>query len=443
VTMTRLRKVLARAAGNAEFVATAFGRGYRFVRPVMRCASKVVPHDGNKLRAGSPTGLVGRDGVLNTMRSVLSEVALGRGHALLVYGEPGIGKTSIVDVLAREAEAAGFAVTWGYCRERGTALPLWPFVQLVRGTLAKVPLDVGDGRLRAAKHELSRLVPELESNKPSSGSNPSHAFVDPAARHRMFDAVTQVLLAAASARTCVLVLEDSHNGDEATLELLRYLIDELTDARLLVLATSRAPVSTLFSLRNCTCLPLHRLSEAEVAHYIAASAPATPSKLVRAIFSKSRGNPFIVHEFVRQLHAEPRMEPGVLMFSNAALALACQRLEGFHERVRCVLDTAAVIGSSFELPLLEAAVGLESSALMSSLEAAWASGVVVRAPDSLTAFAFEHELLREALYTSLAPDRRRSIHRAVADALERRSKAGDAAPACTFAHHLYAALPQT
>jgi eukaryotic-like serine/threonine-protein kinase len=111
--------------------------------------------------------------------------------------------------------------------------------------------------------------------------------------------------------------------------------------------------------------------------------------------------------------------------------------------VRDVLSCAAVIGRSFELPLLQAVTGLDTGALMASLEAAWSTDILVAAPDSRTAFAFDHELLRDALYESLAPAKRRFVHRSVAQALEQRAQAGESVEAFTLAHHLHAALPET
>jgi hypothetical protein len=166
----------------------------------------------------------------------------------------------VVEELTREVEAAGLLVTWAHCREPGATPPLWPFAQLVRGTLAKSGVDTHDERVRTALRELGRLVPELEATGGTPDANePQTGYVDLGAKHRLFDAVTQLLLMAATPRVSVLVLDDLHQADAATLELLRYLVDEIGQSRLLVLATMRSPLGAasavslrqLIAHRNC------------------------------------------------------------------------------------------------------------------------------------------------------------------------------------------------
>jgi DNA-binding winged helix-turn-helix (wHTH) protein len=456
VTMVRLRRTLKRDASDVELITNVFGRGYRFLRPVTRRDGKlepIVPAEPAAVR-GMP--LVGRERAMTAMRAVLAEAVAGRGHAFIVSGEAGIGKTRIVDELTRDAAASGLPVSWAYCRELGATPPLWPFAQLVRAALAKSGLDLRDDRVRAPLRELSRLIPELDSTHSAADERP---LVGPqinlAAKHRLFDAVTQLLLMAAGMRASVLVLDDVHQADAATLELLRYLVDELGHTRLLVLATLRSPIGgasvantapallrQLLAHRNCSSATLERLSERDVSEYVQATLGARATALSHAVFVKSEGNPFLMHELLRQV-SDDAGSSDQLVFSEAALELARQRLHALHAATRDVLACAAVIGRSFELPLLQAVTGLEMAALMTNLEAAWASEVLVAAPDSRTAFVFDHDLLRDALYEGLVPTERRRLHRAVAEALEQRSAAGEAISSYTLAYHFHAALPES
>jgi DNA-binding winged helix-turn-helix (wHTH) protein len=448
VTMARLRKALARVDGETDFVANVFGRGYRFLRPVIPCEHQVEGRATERSAAGSGTPLVGRERVLKAMRSAMSQAMAGRGRAFILLGEPGIGKTRTVEELTREAEATGLRVSWAYCREPGTTPPLWPFAQLVRHTLAKSGLDLQDERVRTPLRELSSLLPEFEGTGvgPTAPEGKGGGRVDLTAKHRLFDAATQLLLMAATSQTSVLVLDDVHQADTATLELLRYLIDEIAQCRILVLATMRSPAAAasgvnlrqLVAHRNCVSELLERLGEQDVAEYVVATVGPHAEGRAHAVFVKSEGNPFFMHELVRQL----TQGADELVASSAALEVARQRLAELDESAREALACAAVIGRCFELPLLQAVAGVEMGALMSSLEAAWATDILAAAPDSRTAFVFDHELLRDALYEGLAPAKRRSLHWSTAKALEQRAQAGDAVSTFTLAHHLYAALPE-
>lgn len=162
VAMTRLRRTLSQNGAETVFISNVFGRGYRFVRPVVRRESRPVPIIEEHVAAVSGMPLFGRESVLKAMRGVLSDVARGRGHVCIVSGEAGIGKTRTAEELAREASSAGMTVVWAYCRERGTTPPLWPFAQLVRGALAEGHLHQQSASVRHLLRELSQLLPEPE-----------------------------------------------------------------------------------------------------------------------------------------------------------------------------------------------------------------------------------------------------------------------------------------
>ena len=124
--------------------------------------------------------------------------------------------------------------------------------------------------------------------------------------------------------------------------------------------------------------------------------------LGRAVFEKSEGNPFYMVELSRQLSDAGHADPSALQLPFAALELVRQRVARLDDGARGVLSCAAVIGRSFELSVLQAMSARGPSALMASLDDALASRSVVAAPDSRTAFAFGHDLLRAALYDAIA-----------------------------------------
>jgi DNA-binding winged helix-turn-helix (wHTH) protein len=449
VSMSRLRRALAHKKGEREFVVNLHGRGYRFVRPVTSGEAEASRWPIGPAVVGGGPPFVGRDAVMRRMRALLQDAAAGHGAACVLIGEPGIGKTRSVEMLERDASAAGQLVGWGYCRETGDTPPLWPFVQLARDVLARFPIALLGERLGAAATELRLLLPELgdAAGRQPAANAPLRQANDRAGKHRIFDAITRLFTLAAEHTPCVLVLDDLHRADSASLELLRYWIDELPRRRVLVLATMRKPLAPanphlahVLGHRNCERIALERLNESEVRAYVGALLDDPDGRLGRAVAEKSEGNPFFMVELSRQLRVAERADPKLLTVPAAALDLVRQRVAGLDEEARGVLSCAAVIGRSFELPVLQAVTGRDLSTLMASLDRAIAAELLAPTSDSRTGFVFGHALLREALYDALPAGERRSLHLRVALALEQRPSAvlpGE------LAYHFHAALPDS
>ena len=428
VSMARLRKALDDRRGEREIVVTVHGRGYRFARPVsVRAAPATGATPAFEPQADREPPFVGRERVLARMRHALDEARAGRGRLQALLGESGIGKTRAVEAFERElisTNAHDVRVVWGFCREAGDTPPLWPWLRLRR--------------------ELSALVKD--------GAGEPELGADGALRHEVFAALLTSMQQHARDQALVLVLDDVHRADAASLELLRYALDEIAHTRILLIATVRhgrgqpAPrpeteLPNALGHRNCERITLERLSGDDVARYVGALLDDPDGRCGRAVFAKSEGNPFFMTELARELQQAERPEPDSLTVPDAALALVRQRIDKLDAGTREVLHAAAVIGRSFELPLLQTATEREPSALMASLYEAIAAEVVIAAADSRSAFAFGHELLRAALYDAMPPRARRQGHARVGAALEQRASLGDIAPPSELAYHFVAALP--
>ncbi|HEX6240897.1 MAG TPA: winged helix-turn-helix domain-containing protein, partial [Polyangiales bacterium] len=125
VSMARLRKTLEDKRGEREFVATVYGRGYRFVRPVhVRDAPSVEPVRENSVSGRDAPPFLGRERVLYRLREALSSARSGHGGICVLMGEAGIGKTRLVEVLEGELSGTNVQIAWGYCREAGDTPPL-------------------------------------------------------------------------------------------------------------------------------------------------------------------------------------------------------------------------------------------------------------------------------------------------------------------------------
>jgi hypothetical protein len=401
---------------------------------------------------------VGRERQLQTLREAFAQASAGQGNAVVLSGEPGIGKTRVVEMLERELVNSGVFVAWGYCRESGDTPPLWPFAQILRQVLAwSAKHDPSsDAAARAAKiPELARLLPELRELAESEGDEPHDPGPSwgPIAKHRVFDAILSILTRASEQQPCAIVLDAVHSADSVSLELLQAWIDELPRSRVLLVltlsrtdlpqATARAQLAYVSGHRNTTRIMLQRLSEADVATYVHALILDPSGELARDVYTRSEGNAFFMGELARQLQDSERPSPRDLAMPDAALELVRRRLAILDEAARGALSHAAVLGRRFELPVLQAVSGEDAHTLMNSLDDALAHGVVSRVPDSRTSFTFTHDLLRVVLYESLAPSELRSRHLRTARALEARLNIGASISVADVAYHYHAALPES
>ena len=447
VSMARLRKLLGHERTGREIVVNVHGRGYRFVRPVTPRDVELGPALSAPAlgRVGAP--FVGRTRVLQSMREALEAAHAGTGSMCVVSGEPGIGKTRVVEMSGREAASSGLSVAWGYCREVGDTPALWPLAQLVRELLAQVPLDLQDRRVAHVLPELERLLPELSPNGAQVEQPACNNGLSPS-KHRIFDAIARVLSLTAEHGPCMLILDDLHRADPATIEFLRYFVDEIAGTRLVLVATMRPgeggglDLDYVLGHRNTLRVSLQTLNEAEVGSYLAACLGEPKPTLARALFLKSEGNPFFMTELTRQIRDAGASDLQRLTLPHAALELIRQRVAQLDETARGALSRAAVIGRQFSLAVLQTVTGRDAHTLMLNLDLALAGGLIVADSERTASFTFSHELLRSVLYDALTPAERRVCHGLVAHALEERLMAGETLPAADLAYHFRAALPE-
>lgn len=452
VSMARLRKALGHRRGEREFVTTSYGRGYRFVREVVAANEPSLAAGVRAELAAQSPPFVGREHVMRRLRDALGRARDGHGRMCTLIGEPGIGKTRAVEALHAELADADVGIAWGFCRQGVDTPPLWPWLRLLREVYARCGSPEFDGELGPWAAEVQALIHEPLAGRSNRSAGDGDGTFPDATRLRSMEAVLRALQLGAARVPWILVLDDLHAADAASLELLARVIDELAQLSILLVSTIRpgqggraprpdTPLPFVIGHRNCERIALERLREQDVAAYVAAVVDDPDGALGRAVFAKSEGNPFFMVELSRQLQdaATTGLEP--LKIPDPALELLRQRIERLDADTRLDLTAAAVLGHSFDLPLLSAVTGRDASALMPSLDDALAAEVVVAAPDSVTAFAFGHELLRMVLYDALSPAEQRRWHACVARALERRLEAGEAVEPSELAYHHHAALP--
>ena len=409
-------------------------------QPVASCEIAWAPasHAGIGLPAElarDPSTLVGRADELRAVQDAWDQARSGRLRVAMVLGEPGIGKTRIVAELCRRAHADGATVLLGRSHE-DTMAPYQPFVEALSQYVAACPIDELRLQMGPRRGVLAKLVPELGAgvNEPS-GSDAS------AERYALLDAVGSLLREVARTRPAILVLDDLHWADDASLLLLRHVARAAADAPLLILGTYRATEvhendalsAALAELRRARVLDsiaLGGLAADDVAALIRGLGAELPQEVAHAVARRTEGNPFFVEEIVRHVDAG-----GQLSVPESITDLLRRRLRQLGDRTQRVLSAAAVLGREFDLAVLERVSGSDGEALLEAIDAALAEHVLVAVPGVVGRFAFSHALIRETIYEQLSAARRPGLHLRAAQALAQLHAARLDDHAELLAHH--------
>jgi DNA-binding SARP family transcriptional activator len=330
--------------------------------------------------------LIGREAELVALRAARDAVG-PEGHLVLIEGEAGIGKTR----LAAELTAAGGRVLAARCHEEESALPYAAVVELLRQAAAQDITAVAPQR----RADAALLQPELSAPDLPPPLTPDA----PGAQARLLDAVTAVLVAAAD----VVVVDDVHAADAATVDLLAYLGRRLRDRPLLLALSWRSeavppghPLRGLARGGAVTTLRPRRLSEAEVAGLAAGDAD-----LAGRLWLESEGLPLFVAEF---------LAAGGEALAGARSLLEA-RLAGADDVTRQVVGAAGVLGRGFDSDTLRGTSGRGEDEVAGALEDLVMRGIL---REHAAAYEFSHGKLRDLVYSDVGLARRRLLHRRAA-----------------------------
>jgi DNA-binding SARP family transcriptional activator/predicted ATPase len=402
---------------------------------------------------GGPAPILGRQKELARVQATVARAAAGVGGVVLVRGEPGIGKTRLVEEAAAGARMAGLLVGRGGAVEGGGTPAYWPWVEVVRSLLTAAGPAAAVAAVGPSAPELAQLVPEIKELADDVELPPP--AVDPeTARVRLFDAVARFLASLARSRGVAVVLDDLQWADAASLQLLSFLAPRLRDTPLVVLGTYRPGEvpsghllgETLAALARhevADRLDLAGLAEAEVGALLAAAAGvAFPSPVVARVRSLTEGNPFFVTELARLLRTQPEVAPADVArcVPGGVRDVLRQRLSRLPQAAASLLAVAAVIGREFDAALLGSASGQALEGTAELLEAALRSGVVLEHPEAAGRFRFSHDLVREAILAGLTALRRARLHQRVGEAIEA-LHGDDERHTLHVAHHFFQAVP--
>jgi predicted ATPase len=385
---------------------------------------------------------VGRTAELRQIEAAFDVTAGGHGVLVEVLGEPGIGKSAICDQLAGYAIARGGRVLTGYCYEGGSrSLPYLPFIQVLRQCVLSDDLDQLAAELGAGIADIARIIPEVRERL----SVPEAGVGDPESdRWRLLQATADLLRSVSQRQPLMIVLEDLHDADAASLDLLIHLSRRLPDSRLLLVATYRdvdvdrahslsAALAELRRARSFVRLHLRGLDLREVEHMLSAmTQEEIPRPLAELVHRQTEGNPLFVQELLRYLIEErllekrdgrlERIDPHNLAVGipEGLRDVIGRRLSGLSEVTNEVLAVAAVLGIEFQLQALLHVAQQPEDEVIAALEEAARAAVVDERPQSIgrVSYRFTHAFIRQTLYEELSAPRRMRWHHQVAQALE-------------------------
>jgi len=448
VAVAKLRKVLG-GEGKQTYIENRYGRGYRFVMPVHTAdASLELPLSADDTASIAP--LVGREELCAQLLQTLESCRAGHGSMSALIGEAGIGKTRVAEVLEDAARARGMRSAWARFSTAEGAPPLFPFVQALR----ELSLE---GFADEVLTSMESLAQWRATGSPLSAAGPLSAELlheSSALLHRMLDQISQCLARLSQRSPLLLIVDDVHWADTASLRLLAYLLNDLPRMHLCLVIALRAsdvPPSDprhaelvrILSHRRCERHELPRLGEQDVARYVSSQFAYASPDLSQAVFARSEGNPFFMVELLRPFvgHGQAAPKSADLRFPGLALDAMRKRLTALPEGSRAALSVAAVIGHDFDLGLLSRVTGHNADRLLEELDSSLANETIVASLQAPGSFAFAHDLIREVLYSELSASERCRLHLSVGQALEERRGAGMQVPSVELAHHFLAALP--
>lgn len=395
--------------------------------------------------SSSGPAFVGRQGEFDALEEIWAAAQRGTRQVVFVGGEPGAGKSRLVSEAASALARAGVAVLVGHCLS-DSPVAYEPFRDPVRSLIPAVDWVIAAEWQGDVRDRLTSLV---GLDRPELGP------VERAGQARdLYDAVVETLRGVAAVQPVALVLEDLHWATRSTLQMLSYLVNHLTDARLLIVSTHRptppdrsepvvATITDLYRNPGVHRLDLEGLNTADVTEFLRLEAHLSSDRakpLASRLRDETGGNPFLLHEICRDLGSEtgwstgagsPRV-PGTIRDAYAS------RIGQLEQSSREIVELAAVLGERIPVPLLLGASPMDEETTLACLERAVDGGLLGSVPGGLD-YRFAHALARQAVLDVIPPLRRSRLHARAGHALEARPSPGLTGTQ-QLAHHFSHAL---
>jgi predicted ATPase/DNA-binding CsgD family transcriptional regulator len=373
--------------------------------------------------------VVGRDQEIDHLQRLLAGTRSGHGSAVFLVGEPGIGKSRLAAVATTQALDEGMATLRGRVGAIGAMVAFRPFTEALLSLIRRGEMPEAE-QLGPYRQVLGRLIPDWDDG--TAHDTATSTVV-------LGEAVLRLLALVAKDRGCLLVLEDLHGSDPETLAVIEYLLDNLEDQPIALVATLRSEACAGLELARLSAqrgsaelIELQPLDRAEVGELAAGClevpADGVPDELVEGLWRDSAGVPFIVEELLQEASRTGQLskEDGSVQVVEglhtkvpaAVVRSISSRTDQLGAQSRDLLVLAAVIGHRFPLSVVRKASGTDERLLLATLRAGLAAQLV--GPDEPVPdwYAFRHPLTADALLAGLTPTERSTLARRCADAIE-------------------------
>src|SRR5579862_4868984 len=373
-------------------------------------------------KGGARTPFVGRQSELATLDSAWRHAASGRGTVLFLGGEAGVGKSRLVSEFASAVSAQGGRALVGET-SNPQAYPYEPLVDALRRGLALIlESPIAAPWLGA----LSEVLPELQAAFPEAGVPES--LDSDKARRRLFEALSRTIERLARARPLLLVLEDLHWAQSATLEALEALARRIGAVPALIVATYRTDEVTpghrlaavrrrLQTERVAGTLELHAFRSGDVDEMVAKmNLAGDPKALSASVYARSEGNPLFAGLLLRDFAETGELAPERSAPPSIAAAIS-SRMAGLDEYARTLAATASVVGRSFTTDVLHSVLGWKESEILDGLGTLLDRGLIRASQSSAFSYAFNHALIEDAIYAGVPAAERVLRHRRIAEVL--------------------------
>lgn len=369
--------------------------------------------------------ILGRQAELDLLRRELTAAREGEPAFVVVSGEAGIGKTRLLDELEAVADDHGFLVLRGRGSEFDTERPFGLYADALDAYLASLdPQDLE--RLETDRlGELAAVFPSLYQL--------NRAVEYPASvaeRFRAHGAVREVLERLAARRPLLLILDDLHWADGASLELTSYLFRNPPQGEVLVVFALRSgqawpsvttSMGAAYGMSHVISIDLQPLEVDIVTELVGSAVGVDLDELVRL----SGGNPFYALQLARSGLDHTQVEEGWLDVPQAVATAIAVELAGLTSPTRGVAEAAAIVGDPFDLDIVVAASDRSEAQVLEAIDILLARDLV-RATDVPRRFQFRHPVVHRAVYAACSPSVKVSCHRRVVAALQRRGVAATA-----------------
>jgi len=383
-----------------------------------------------------PPHVIGRSFELRMLAQAATRARSDGWQTVVLCGEPGIGKTTLLAAFAREVpDRGGATVLWARCDE-GAAVPLQPFRSLVRWCIDHVSTVLLEAHAARCGGELQRLAPRLAARvaapEPTTADDATERFL-------LFEAVADLVRRMAGDELLVMMLDDLHWAEPTALSLLHHLTRSLGDAPVLLIVSHRDSAeyvaeplrSALADLyhEEARCISLRGFDDAELTDLVTFEAGANAPGVAARLRDDSAGNPLYATQLIRHWVESGRIErelDGIRWSTDprddgvpqSLREVVWRRVGALGHDTATLLAAGAVLGVEFDEDVLRELVELDESTVDRALDAAIASGLLHALEPSTKRMRFAHALVADTLYAELQPLQRRRLHARAARALE-------------------------